>query len=75
MPTIQQLVRNGRVSLEDKSKSPALAACPQRRGVCTRVYTTTPKKPNSAMRKVARVRLTNGKEVNAYIPGEGKCVF
>ena len=71
MPTIQQLVRNGRVSMEDKSKSPALAACPQRRGVCTRVYTTTPKKPNSAMRKVARVRLTNGKEVNAYIPGEG----
>ena len=71
MPTIQQLVRNGRVALEDKSKSPALAACPQRRGVCTRVYTTTPKKPNSAMRKVARVRLTNGKEVNAYIPGEG----
>ena len=71
MPTIQQLVRNGRVSLVDKSKSPALAACPQRRGVCTRVYTTTPKKPNSAMRKVARVRLTNGKEVNAYIPGEG----
>ena len=65
MPTIQQLVRNGRVRLEDKSKSPALAACPQRRGVCTRVYTTTPKKPNSAMRKVARVRL------NAYIPGEG----
>ncbi len=72
MPTIQQLVRNGRVRLEDKSKSPALAACPQRRGVCTRVYTTTPKKPNSAMRKVARVRLTNGKEVNAYIPGEGQ---
>ena len=71
MPTIQQLVRNGRLALEDKSKSPALAACPQRRGVCTRVYTTTPKKPNSAMRKVARVRLTNGKEVNAYIPGEG----
>ena len=71
MPTIQQLVRNGRVAMEDKSKSPALAACPQRRGVCTRVYTTTPKKPNSAMRKVARVRLTNGKEVNAYIPGEG----
>ncbi len=69
MPTIQQLVRNGRVSAVDKSKSPALAACPQRRGVCTRVYTTTPKKPNSAMRKVARVRLTNGKEVNAYIPG------
>ena len=71
MPTIQQLVRNGRVKMEDKSKSPALAACPPRRGVCTRVYTTTPKKPNSAMRKVARVRLTNGKEVNAYIPGEG----
>ena len=71
MPTIQQLVRNGRAKMEDKSKSPALAACPQRRGVCTRVYTTTPKKPNSAMRKVARVRLTNGKEVNAYIPGEG----
>ena len=71
MPTIQQLVRNGRVRLEDKSKSPALAACPQRRGVCTRVYTTTPKKPNSALRKVARVRLTNGLEVTAYIPGEG----
>ena len=71
MPTIQQLVRNGRVSMEDKSKSPALAACPQRRGVCTRVYTTTPKKPNSALRKVARVRLTNGLEVTAYIPGEG----
>ena len=71
MPTLQQLVRTGRVALQDKSKSPALAACPQRRGVCTRVYTTTPKKPNSAMRKVARVRLTNGKEVNAYIPGEG----
>ena len=71
MPTIQQLVRNGRVSAVEKSKSPALAACPQRRGVCTRVYTTTPKKPNSAMRKVARVRLTHGKEVNAYIPGEG----
>ena len=71
MPTIQQLVRKGRQKLTDKSKSPALDACPQRRGVCTRVYTTTPKKPNSAMRKVARVRLTNGKEVNAYIPGEG----
>ncbi|MEG0500092.1 MAG: 30S ribosomal protein S12 [Rikenellaceae bacterium] len=71
MPTIQQLVRKGRVTLIDKSKSPALNACPQRRGVCVRVYTTTPKKPNSAMRKVARVRLTNGKEVNAYIPGEG----
>jgi small subunit ribosomal protein S12 len=71
MPTIQQLVRKGRVAIEDKSKSPALDACPQRRGVCVRVYTTTPKKPNSAMRKVARVRLVNGKEVNAYIPGEG----
>ena len=71
MPTIQQLVRKGRVALEDKSKSPALDSCPQRRGVCVRVYTTTPKKPNSAMRKVARVRLTNTKEVNAYIPGEG----
>ncbi len=71
MPTIQQLVRKGRAKLEDKSKSPALDACPQRRGVCVRVYTTTPKKPNSAMRKVARVRMTNGKEVNAYIPGEG----
>ena len=71
MPTIQQLVRKGRVKIEDKSKAPALDSCPQRRGVCVRVYTTTPKKPNSAMRKVARVRLTNGKEVNAYIPGEG----
>ena len=71
MPTIQQLVRKGRQKLEDKSKSPALDSCPQRRGVCVRVYTTTPKKPNSAMRKVARVRLTNQKEVNAYIPGEG----
>jgi small subunit ribosomal protein S12 len=71
MPTIQQLVRKGRVKIEDKSKSPSLDACPQRRGVCVRVYTTTPKKPNSAMRKVARVRLVNGKEVNAYIPGEG----
>lgn len=71
MPTIQQLVRKGRVALQDKSKSPALDSCPQRRGVCVRVYTTTPKKPNSAMRKVARVRLTNGKEVNSYIPGEG----
>jgi small subunit ribosomal protein S12 len=71
MPTIQQLVRKGRKKLTSKSKSPALDSCPQRRGVCTRVYTTTPKKPNSAMRKVARVRLTNGKEVNAYIPGEG----
>jgi len=71
MPTIQQLVKNGREHKADKSKSPALDSCPQRRGVCTRVYTTTPKKPNSAMRKVARVRLTNQKEVNAYIPGEG----
>ena len=71
MPPIQQLVRKGRKSLVKKSKSLALSACPQRRGVCTRVYTTTPKKPNSAMRKVARVRLTNGYEVNAYIPGEG----
>ena len=71
MPTIQQLVRKGTKKLTSKSKSPALGSCPQKRGVCTRVYTTTPKKPNSAMRKVARVRLTNGKEVNAYIPGEG----
>ena len=71
MPTISQLVRKGRKELVDKSKSPALDACPQRRGVCVRVYTTTPKKPNSAMRKVARVRLTNQKEVNSYIPGEG----
>lgn len=71
MPTISQLVRKGREKLIDKSKSPALASCPQRRGVCTRVYTTTPKKPNSAMRKVARVRLTNKFEVTAYIPGEG----
>ena len=71
MPTISQLVRKGRKDLTKKSKSAALDSCPQRRGVCTRVYTTTPKKPNSAMRKVARVRLTNGNEVNAYIPGEG----
>src|ERR1043165_8777844 len=71
MPTIQQLVRKGRTKLTFKSKSPALDSCPQRRGVCTRVYTTTPKKPNSALRKVARVRLTNGFEVTAYIPGEG----
>ena len=71
MPTIQQLVRKGRETVEVKSKSRALDACPQKRGVCLRVYTTTPKKPNSAMRKVARVRLTNTKEVNAYIPGEG----
>ena len=71
MPTIQQLIRKGRSKLLDKSKSPALTSCPQRRGVCTRVYTTTPKKPNSALRKVARVRLTNKYEVTAYIPGEG----
>ncbi|MFA6770854.1 MAG: 30S ribosomal protein S12 [Bacteroidales bacterium] len=71
MPTIQQLVRKGRVVISEKSKSRALESCPQKRGVCVRVYTTTPKKPNSAMRKVARVRLTNQKEVNAYIPGEG----
>jgi len=71
MPTIQQLIRKGRKQLTKKSKSPALESSPQKRGVCVRVYTTTPKKPNSAMRKVARVRLTNGKEVNAYIPGEG----
>jgi small subunit ribosomal protein S12 len=71
MPTIQQLVRKGRKTKIKVSKSIALNSCPQRRGVCVRVYTTTPKKPNSAMRKVARVRLTNGKEVNAYIGGEG----
>ena len=71
MPTIQQLVRKGRKKVVKKSKSASLVGCPQKRGVCTRVYTTTPKKPNSAMRKVARVRLTNGIEVNAYIPGEG----
>ncbi len=71
MPTIQQLVRKGREQLNWKSKSPALDSCPQRRGVCTRVYTTTPKKPNSALRKVARVRLSNMREINAYIPGEG----
>ncbi|MDR1584248.1 MAG: 30S ribosomal protein S12 [Prevotellaceae bacterium] len=71
MLTIQQLVRKGRRKSENNSKAPALDASPQRRGVCVRVYTTTPKKPNSAMRKVARVRLTNLKEVNAYIPGEG----
>ncbi len=71
MPTINQLVRKGRKTLSKKEKAPALRGCPQKRGVCTRVYTTTPKKPNSALRKVARVRLTNGKEVNAYIPGEG----
>ena len=71
MPTMQQLVRKGRQSKVKVSKSVALSSCPQKRGVCVRVYTTTPKKPNSAMRKVARVRLTNGKEVNAYIGGEG----
>uniref|UniRef100_A0AB39U2Y8 Small ribosomal subunit protein uS12c n=1 Tax=Ophioglossum hongii TaxID=3238578 RepID=A0AB39U2Y8_9MONI len=71
MPTIQQLIRNVRQPLEGRSKSPALRGCPQRRGVCTRVYTTTPKKPNSALRKVARVRLTSGFEVTAYIPGIG----
>ena len=71
MPTISQLVRKGRTQITKKSKSAALKSSHQRRGVCTRVYTTTPKKPNSAMRKVARVRLTNGNEVNAYIPGEG----
>ena len=71
MPTIQQLIRKGRQKLVKKSKSLALNSSPQRRGVCTRVYTTTPKKPNSALRKVARVRLTNGNEVNAYIGGEG----
>ena len=71
MPTINQLVRKPRVSATIKSKSPALQDCPQRRGVCTRVYTTTPKKPNSALRKVARVRLTSGVEVTCYIPGVG----
>ncbi len=71
MPTINQLVRKGRVKILTKSKARALEACPQKRGVCTRVYTTTPKKPNSALRKVARVRLTNNMEVTAYIPGEG----
>ena len=71
MPTIQQLVRNRRQVIKQKTKSPALQCCPQRRGVCTRVYTTTPKKPNSAIRKVARVRLTSGFEVTAYIPGIG----
>jgi small subunit ribosomal protein S12 len=71
MPTIQQLIRSQRLKIEKKTKSPALQACPQRRGICTRVYTTTPKKPNSALRKVARVRLTTGIEVTAYIPGIG----
>ena len=71
MPTINQLVRKGRIAQKKRNKVPALGACPQKRGVCTRVYTTTPKKPNSALRKVARVKLTNGQEVSAYIPGEG----
>lgn len=71
MPTINQLIRKGRKVMLYKSKAPAMDSCPQKRGVCTRVYTTTPKKPNSALRKVARVRLTNGIEVTAYIPGEG----
>ncbi|MFN7014448.1 MAG: 30S ribosomal protein S12, partial [Bacteroidia bacterium] len=71
MPTIQQLVRKGRIKAENRSKSAALDSCPQKRGVCLRVYTTTPKKPNSALRKVAKVRLTNKVEVIAYIPGEG----
>jgi small subunit ribosomal protein S12 len=71
VPTIAQLVKNGRKQATSKTKSPALASCPQRRGVCTRVYTTTPKKPNSALRKVARLRLTNKMEVTAYIPGVG----
>jgi len=71
MPTIQQLVNSARKKILNKTKSPALCSCPQRRGVCTRVYTTTPKKPNSALRKVARVRLTSGFEVTAYIPGVG----
>ncbi|MDH3285341.1 MAG: 30S ribosomal protein S12 [Acidobacteriota bacterium] len=71
MPTISQLVRSGRKTIRSKTTSPALQSCPQRRGVCTRVYTTTPKKPNSALRKVARVRLTNGIEVTSYIPGVG----
>ena len=71
MPTINQLVRKGRSSVRKRNKVPALEKSPQKRGVCTRVYTTTPKKPNSALRKVARVKLTNGQEVSAYIPGEG----
>ena len=71
MPTINQLVKFGRAKAHAKTNSPALKSCPQRRGVCVRVYTTTPKKPNSALRKVARVRLTNGMEVTTYIPGEG----
>lgn len=71
MPTINQLIRKGRKDQKAKSKCPALLSCPQRKGVCVRVYTTTPKKPNSALRKVARVRLTSGFEVTCYIPGEG----
>ena len=71
MPTINQLIRKGRSKKRSKSDAPALMRCPQRRGVCTRVYTSTPKKPNSALRKIARVRLTNGMEVTSYIPGEG----
>jgi len=71
VPTINQLIRKGRNKILVKSKAPAMDSCPQKRGVCTRVYTSTPKKPNSALRKVARVRLTNGIEVTAYIPGEG----
>ena len=71
MPTVNQLVKKGRLAKKDKSKSPALERCPQKRGVCTRVFTTTPKKPNSAMRKVARIRLTNNIEVTGYIPGIG----
>ncbi|MBT3275655.1 MAG: 30S ribosomal protein S12 [Spirochaetales bacterium] len=71
MPTVNQLVRKGRKKITKKTKSPALTSCPQRRGVCTRVFTMTPKKPNSALRKVARVRLSNGIEANAYIPGIG----
>lgn len=71
MPTINQLIRKGRKNKSRKSDAPALMSCPQRRGVCTRVYTSTPKKPNSALRKIARVRLTNGMEVTSYIPGEG----
>ena len=71
MPTINQLIRKGRKSKVSKTTAPALQNCPQKRGVCVRVYTTTPKKPNSALRKVARIRLTNGLEVTAYIPGEG----
>ena len=71
MPTINQLIRHGRVKPINKTKVPAMQSCPQKRGVCTRVYTTTPKKPNSALRKVARVKLTNGQEVTSYIGGEG----